>query len=113
MHHEDPLAMLFHGACNTEEVSITSKITVRTYLMACSLVEKGEGIAVIDQHTALSRHINDLKLYRLNPALNFSISAMWLKDTEPSLLMKEFINSFQLAERHLSQKLPERTGHAH
>ena len=107
MHRNDPLAVLFHGACNAAGVKISSKISVRTYLMARALVERGEGLAVIDQYTALHRG-EEVQIFHLQPPLEFPVTAMWLKESEPSVLVKALVTCFLNAEQRVSKSMPQR-----
>ncbi|HTN65899.1 MAG TPA: LysR family transcriptional regulator [Burkholderiaceae bacterium] len=105
MHWDDPLAKLFFSECNTAGVELSSAVVVRTYLMARTLVQRGAGLAVIDQYTAQHGGDGSVEIFELEPKLQFSVNALWLKDNEPSLLVKSFIDGFQKAERRVAQNL--------
>lgn len=105
MHHEDPLGVLFRTAINASGVELSSKVVVRTYLMARSLVELGEGISVVDQYTALHGEPGSVRIRRLTPPIQFLVTALWAKDSEPSLLQKSLIQSFQKAEAVMAERL--------
>lgn len=105
MHWDDPLAKLFSSACNTAGVELSGTVAVRTYLMARSLVQRGAGLAVIDQYTAQHGADGSVAILGLEPKLRFSVTALWLKDAEPSQLVKSFIDSFQKAEKKVAGNL--------
>lgn len=105
MHWDDPLAKLFSGACHAAGVELASTVVVRTYLMARSLVQRGAGLAVIDQYTAQHGATGSVGIFELEPKLTFSVTALWLKDTEPSRLVKFFIDCFQNAEKEVAENL--------
>jgi DNA-binding transcriptional LysR family regulator len=105
MHRDDPLGVLFRTAGTASDIDLMSKVVVRTYLMARSLVQRGEGISVVDQYTALQGEPGSVQIYRLKPRIQFTVTALWARAAEPSLLQKALIKSFQKAEQELSKKL--------
>lgn len=105
MHRDDPLGILFRTAINSSGIALSSKIIVRTYLMARSLVARGEGISVVDQYTALHGESSAVRIRRLTPPIQFNVTALWTKDNELSLLQKALISSFQKAEKTMAKAL--------
>lgn len=105
MHRDDPLGILFRAAINAAGVELSSKVVVRTYLMARSLVCRGEGISVLDQYTALHGDPSAVRIRHLTPPIQFDVTALWAKDSEPSLLQKSLIASFQQAEKTMARQL--------
>jgi DNA-binding transcriptional LysR family regulator len=105
MHRDDPLGILFRTAINATGIALSSKIIVRTYLMARSLVARGEGISVVDQYTALHGESSAVRIRRLSPPIQFNVMALWAKDNELSLLQKSLISSFQKAEMTMAKAL--------
>lgn len=105
MHMDDPLGILFRTASNAAEVELASKVVVRTYLMARSLVQRGGCISVVDQYTALHGEAGSVQIHRFKPQIEFEITALWSKDAEPSLPQKSLVALFRKAENDLSQKL--------
>ena len=105
MHHNDPLGVLFRTALNGSDVELPSTVVVRTYLMARSLVQRGEGISVVDQYTAMNGAPGSVQIVKLVPPIQFPVTALWFRDDEPSLLQKSLVTSFQKAEHGISKKL--------
>jgi DNA-binding transcriptional LysR family regulator len=65
----DPLGALVASALDAEGVRPTSRITVQTYQLACSLVEAGAGMTVVDPFTAVSADTARVKVRPVAPAV--------------------------------------------
>lgn len=105
MHRDDPLGVLFRTALNGSDLELPSKVVVRTYLMARSLVQRGEGISVVDQYTAMNGAPGSVRIVKLVPSIQFPVTALWLRDAEPSLLQKSLTGAFQKAEHEMAKNL--------
>lgn len=83
----------------SQNVTVQSRVTVKTARDACALAAEGVGAAVIDALTA--RHINDERIVKLPLAVKqkYGITAMWSKDWPLGHLGKEFVDLVALLTR--------------
>lgn len=75
-----PLAELLSDALQKEDVRPNEVVTVHTYYLALALVQKGVGLAVIDEFSAFSPLGSDLHKHRLTEVPKFPICSLSLVD---------------------------------
>lgn len=90
--NQGPLDRLLTAHIESSDVDLESVAIAGSYNLAKALVSHGVGVAIADEITARSGVDDRLVMRRLEPALNFRISALHV-DREPmSLVCKGFVD---------------------
>lgn len=90
-----PLGDLLNKMVLEAGVSLHKTITAQTYFVALNLVALGGGIAVVDEFTAATSGVGDVKYKAFDPPIKFSIQAIHKDINPPSKLARNFLNFFK------------------
>lgn len=85
---QDPLSQLLDGKLQALRPAPVVQTRVQTYQMMRSMVEAGEGLAVVDPFTAMGAKAAGLDSCPLSPAITVNLYALSLKGQEPSAASK-------------------------
>jgi DNA-binding transcriptional LysR family regulator len=80
-------------------VSYTPTIEVRHCVTACSLVEQGLGVAVVDEFSAAPTSGWRMELRPLDPSVPVSACVMYLRDKPLTRLARTFVNELRRVKR--------------
>lgn len=86
-----PVGDLFSDQLAKENIELESTITTQTLYVARDLVSQGAGISVVDEFTARSVN-NNLSFKGFDPAIKFSVEALYLEDHQPSKMAEKFLS---------------------
>ena len=87
-----PLGRLLMSKLKGERSMLASSVKAETYQMAKALVASGAGAAVIDEITARSTGHDNVRVWRLEPVLNFDVGLMHLESTPLSIVAQRFVS---------------------
>ena len=80
----DPLSVLFDSKLQALRPAPVVHTRVQTHQMMRSMVEAGEGLAIVDPFTALGAKASGLDVCPVSPAVPISLYALSLKNVEPT-----------------------------
>jgi DNA-binding transcriptional LysR family regulator len=106
----DPLGALLHNALNVSDIALMPEIEVKTNRIALSLVSRGAGAAIVDAYTAASDQANLVDIKALREPLTYRVQALWARHKPQSVLARQFIQTFIVAERESMAALNARLG---
>lgn len=75
-----------------EHIQLKSPIKVETYFIAARLVAKGLGVCIIDKYTALGNLNDDIAIASFEPALTFSLKAIYLENQGLAKVADDFLS---------------------
>ena len=81
---QDPLSPALDNKLQALRPAPVMQTRVQTHQMMRSMVEAGEGLAIVDPFTALGAHAAGLDVCPLSPAVPISLYALTLKNGAPS-----------------------------
>ena len=90
-----PLGAILSQMILESNISFSSTITAQTYFTALNLVALGGGVAIVDEFTARSRGVGNVKYKAFDPPINFSIQAIYKDTNPPSKVCLSFLNHFK------------------
>ncbi len=99
---DDPLGSVFSATLNLAGVQLDPIVEVKTNQVALSLVEKGAGVAIVDQYTAAARNPARVCIRPLLPSIPFSVQVMRPKNSPPGLLARQFGLTLEKAEKSIA-----------
>ncbi|WP_166359447.1 LysR substrate-binding domain-containing protein [Pseudomonas akapageensis] len=85
---QDPLSLLLNTKMQTLRPAPTVQTRVQTYQMMRSMVEAGEGLAVVDPFTAVGAKAAGLDVCPISPAIPVTLYALTLSESTPSPALK-------------------------
>ena len=88
---QDPLSMLLNTKMQALRPSPMIQTRVQTYQMMRSMVEAGEGLAVVDPFTAVGARAAGLDTCPISPAIPVTLYALTLRESVPSAAMKTLL----------------------
>ena len=88
---QDPLSRLLDAKLQALRPLPVVQTRVQTYQMMRSMVEAGEGLAIVDPFTALGAKSAGLDVCPLAPAVPVSLYALSLKNGEPSTAVQALL----------------------
>ncbi|NBA95951.1 LysR substrate-binding domain-containing protein [Pseudomonas sp. R5(2019)] len=88
---EDPLRRLLENRLQTLRPAPLIQTRVQTYPMMRSMVEAGEGLAVVDPFTALGARAAGLDMCPIAPAIPVTLYALTLREHEASPALKTLL----------------------
>jgi DNA-binding transcriptional LysR family regulator len=94
---EGPLGMAIHQACEQNNISLDTSLTVQTYHAALALAEHGLGVAIVDSFTALSANLGKVDVVAIAPSINISLTALRPATKSNSVIVRAFIKAVQQA----------------
>ncbi|MDJ0812406.1 MAG: LysR substrate-binding domain-containing protein [Woeseiaceae bacterium] len=86
-----PLGRLLSAYLDNSGVEFRQVVYTETYHVAKALVARGSGISIVDTITANSGHSADVRRWKLEPPLPYSIDVISADSMPPSLLCRRFI----------------------
>lgn len=89
--NQGPLDRLLTAHIESSEIDLRSPVVAGSYQLAKSLVSHGVGVCISDEITARSRGIGNIVIRRLEPELNFRISALHADQIPMSLICRNFV----------------------
>ena len=92
-----PLGLKLTEQLENSGTDLNTIVSCETYHIAKSLVAEGIGITVTDEVTAISAGRERVKLWRLEPSIDFSIAIVHVDEQPLSINAREFVE-------HLKQK---------
>ena len=87
-----PLGRLLSTHIESSGADLRPIAWAETYQVAKSLVAQGVGVMIADQVTAFSGGCDGLRVWHLEPSLEFEIAALHLESTPISLVCREFVD---------------------
>jgi DNA-binding transcriptional LysR family regulator len=94
---DGPLGMAIHQACEQNNISLVTSLTVQTYHAALALAEHGLGVAIVDSFTALSTNPGKVDVVAITPSINISLTALRPATKSNSVIVRSFIKAVQQA----------------
>ncbi|MCY1402798.1 LysR substrate binding domain protein [compost metagenome] len=88
---QDPLSLLLEGKMQGLRPAPVIQTRVQTYQMMRSMVEAGEGLAVVDPFTAIGAKTAGLDVCPISPAIPVSLYALTLKENVPTPALKTLL----------------------
>ncbi|WP_213875849.1 LysR substrate-binding domain-containing protein [Pseudomonas sp. dw_358] len=88
---EDPLSTTLDARLAALRPAPVVQTRVQTYQMMRSMVEAGEGLAIVDPFTALGAKAAGLDVCPLAPAVPVTLYALMLKEHEPSAALRTLL----------------------
>ena len=88
----DPLSPALENKLQALRPATLVHIRVQTHQMMRSMVEAGEGLAIVDPFTALGAKTSGLDVCPLAPAVPVSLYALTLKNGEPSAAVQSLLD---------------------
>ena len=92
---DGPLGIAIHQACEQNNISLDTSLTVQTYHAALALAEHGLGVAIVDSFTALSANLGKVDVVAIAPSINLSLTALRPATKSNSVIVRAFIKSVQ------------------
>jgi DNA-binding transcriptional LysR family regulator len=80
----DPLSVMLDSKLQALRPPPMIHIRVQTYQMMRSMVEAGEGLAIVDPYTAIGARAGGLDVCPLSPPMPITLYCLSLKNSEPS-----------------------------
>jgi len=90
-----PLGRLLSNYMESGTVEIKPVAYAETYHVAKSLVSHGMGVTIIDNITALSGNDDRVRVWPLDPPLNFRVSILRVDKTRLSIVCRNFVSHLQ------------------
>lgn len=87
-----PFGSLLHTAFSKYQCDITPSIEVPRAELACSLVQKGLGIAIVDEFSVRDQTWSEIEVLPLKEKITFSVSLLRSKFSELSEMSQNFID---------------------
>lgn len=87
-----PLGRLLSTHIESSDADLRPIAWAETYQVAKSLVAQGVGVMIADQVTAFSGGCDGLRVWPLEPALEFEIAALHLESAPISLVCRQFVD---------------------
>lgn len=87
-----PFGSLLHTAFSRYQCNITPAIEVPRAELACSLVQMGLGIAIVDEFSVREQTWSEIEVLSLKEKISFSVSLLRSKFSEPSKMAQNFID---------------------
>ncbi|CAD5202670.1 LysR family transcriptional regulator [Pseudomonas sp. FEN] len=91
LEEQDTLSLMLDGKLQALRPAPLVQTRVQTYQMMRSMVEAGEGLAIVDPFTAVGARAGGLDVCPLSPAIGVTLYALTLKDREPSAALKALL----------------------
>ncbi|MGY2197011.1 LysR family transcriptional regulator [Pseudomonas gingeri] len=91
LEEQDTLSLLLDGKLQALRPQPLVQTRVQTYQMMRSMVEAGEGLAIVDPFTAVGARDGGLDACPLSPAIPITLYALTLKEHEPSAAHKALL----------------------
>ncbi|WP_248797540.1 LysR family transcriptional regulator [Pseudomonas sp. MWU13-2105] len=91
LEEQDTLSLMLDGKLQALRPAPQVQTRVQTYQMMRSMVEAGEGLAIVDPFTAVGARAGGLDVCPLSPAIGVTLYALTLKDREPSAALKALL----------------------
>jgi len=91
LEEQDTLSLMLDGKLQALRPAPLVQTRVQTYQMMRSMVEAGEGLAIVDPFTAVGARTGGLDVCPLSPAIGVTLYALTLKDREPSAALKALL----------------------
>ncbi len=91
LEEQDTLSLMLDGKLQALRPAPLVQTRVQTYQMMRSMVEAGEGLAIVDPFTAIGARAGGLDVCPLSPAIGVTLYALTLKDREPSAALKALL----------------------
>jgi DNA-binding transcriptional LysR family regulator len=88
---QDPLSLLLDAKMQGLRPAPSIQTRVQTYQMMRSMVEAGEGLAVVDPFTAIGAKAAGLDVCPISPAIPVTLYALTLKESAPSPALKALL----------------------
>ncbi|MNN29597.1 DNA-binding transcriptional regulator LysR [compost metagenome] len=88
----DPLSPALENKLHALRPAPVIQTRVQTHQMMRSMVEAGEGLAIVDPFTALGAKTTGLDVCPLAPAVPISLYALTLKNGEPSAAVQALLS---------------------
>lgn len=95
LQHHDPLSRLLDSKLQGLHPVPVVQIQVQSYQMLRSMVEAGEGLALVDPFTAVGAKAGGLDVCPLSPAIPVTLYALTRKGAEPGLALKTLLDIAQ------------------
>ncbi|MES2869998.1 MAG: LysR substrate-binding domain-containing protein [Pseudomonadota bacterium] len=95
LQHHDPLSRLLDCKLQGLRPVPVVQIQVQSYQMLRSMVEAGEGLALVDPFTAVGAKAGGLDVCPLSPAIPVTLYALTRKGAEPGLALKTLLDIAQ------------------
>jgi DNA-binding transcriptional LysR family regulator len=87
LHQHDPLSRLLDSKLQALRPAPVVQIQVQSYQMMRSMVEAGEGLALVDPFTAVGARANGLDVCPISPAIPVTLYALTRKGTRHGLAL--------------------------
>ena len=94
-----PIGAIVAAAHAHAQVDFREVASVDTYYVAAALVQKGAGVAIVDEFTARAMSGRGIDAIPLSPLLEFGVQAAWLEDRPLSKLASRLVDLMQTALR--------------
>lgn len=90
--NQGPLDRFLTAHIESTDVELDSVVIAGSYQLAKALVSHGMGVCIADEVTARSRGHDGVVIRKLEPELEFRISALHIDDEPTSLICSDFID---------------------
>ncbi len=91
-----PLGRLLSSRLESSSTTLKNIVFTETYHVAKALVAKGAGVTIVDQITARSSGHDEVRVWPLDPALSFSVSAIHFDKVPLSILSRRFLEHLKI-----------------
>ena len=91
LEQQDTLSLMLDGKLQALRPVPQVQTRVQTYQMMRSMVEAGEGLAIVDPFTAVGAKAGGLDVCPLSPAIGVTLYALTLKNREPGAALKALL----------------------
>lgn len=100
-----PLGDLLNKLVLESNVTLQKTVTAQTYFVARNLAAMGAGVAVVDEFTAATSGVGEVKYKAFDPPIQFSIQAIHKDINPPPKLVRNFLNFFKAEILNKRQKI--------